>query len=118
MHLAISDHITFPLKFDGIKFIGCPIGTGAYCNTHIQKAIATVRTDLDLLTHFPLLHQRIKLAIYCCNTRITYLLLTVPLATALPTCHNTTRCSTTSWPLPLHSRTNTHKHQATGEGSH
>jgi hypothetical protein len=36
------------------------------------------------LTHFPLLHQRIKLAIYCCNTRITYLLRTVPLATALP----------------------------------
>jgi hypothetical protein len=44
MHLAISDHITFPLKFDGIKFIGCPIGTDAYCTTHIQKAIAKVRT--------------------------------------------------------------------------
>jgi hypothetical protein len=37
-----------------------------------------------MLIHFPHLHQRIKLAIYCCNTRISYLLQAVPPATAQP----------------------------------
>ena len=38
--------------------------------------------DLTCLLAFPPLHQRIKLAIYCCNTRIMYLLRALPLATS------------------------------------
>ena len=81
-HLAIDEHITFPLKLDGIKVLGCPIGTQVYSASQLQKTIAKVQTDLDLLNHFPHLHQRIKLAIYCCNTRISYLLQAVSLATS------------------------------------
>jgi hypothetical protein len=69
------------------------IGTEVYCASQLQKTIAKVQTDLALLNHFLyLLHQRIKLAIYCATR-------------AYPTCNNTTRCLTTSWPLPWHSRT-------------
>jgi hypothetical protein len=55
-HLAINEHITFPLKLDGIKVLGCPIGTEIYCASQLQKTIARVQADLDLLNHFPHLH--------------------------------------------------------------
>ena len=84
LHLPMSSNTTFPLKLDGITVLGCPIGTKEFCDHSIQTVIGKVERDLNQLRHFPHLHQRIKLAIYCCNTRITYLLRAVPLAIALP----------------------------------
>jgi hypothetical protein len=49
----MNDHIIFPLKLEGIKVLGCPIGTEVYCASQLQKTIAKVWTDLDLLNHFP-----------------------------------------------------------------
>ncbi len=47
------------------------------------KIVADIQKGLDVqhhaLTAFPSLHQRTKLALYCCNTRITYLEGAVPL---------------------------------------
>ena len=70
----MSSNTTFPLKLDGITVLGCPIGTKEFCDHSIQTVIGKVERDLNQLRHFPHLHQRIKLAIYCCNPRITYLL--------------------------------------------
>ena len=74
LHLQMSDSTAFPLALDGIKVLGCPIGTADYCASLVDKIISKVGTDLQHLKQFPHLHQRVKLAIYCCNTRITYLL--------------------------------------------
>jgi hypothetical protein len=68
----------FPLELTGIKILGCPIGTQMYCETQIRSTIAKIETDLQLLKDFKWLHQRAKLAIYCCNTRMTYLLRATP----------------------------------------
>ena len=69
---------TFPLHVQGIKVLGCPIGTEAFRHKLIDSIISKVSSDLDCLRQFPHLHQRVKLAIYCCNTRIHYLLRAVP----------------------------------------
>jgi hypothetical protein len=74
----------FPLKMEGITVLGCPIGTDTFCTHHIQKVVGTVERDLACLREFPFFHQRIKLAIYCCNTRPTYQLRSVSLHTSIP----------------------------------
>jgi hypothetical protein len=38
-----------------------------------------IRAELDLLSQFPALHQRTKLAIYCSKTSTSYLLCVIPL---------------------------------------
>ena len=69
---------SFPLELTGIKVLGCPIGTQAYCEHIISSTIAKIEAGLQLLKDFKWRHQRAKLAIYCCNTLITYLLLAAP----------------------------------------
>ena len=54
------------------------MGTQAYCENVICSTIAKIEADLLLLKDFKWCHQRAKLAIYCCNTRITYLLRAAP----------------------------------------
>jgi hypothetical protein len=63
----------------GLKVLGCPLGTSEFCSTHTNKVIANISADLDLLSQFPALHKRNKLAIYCSNARISYLLCALPL---------------------------------------
>ena len=75
---------SLPLSRDGLNLLGCPIGSKEYSTEHLHGIIGDIQKDLDALTALPCLHQRTKLAIYCCNTRITYLQRAVPLALSLP----------------------------------
>ena len=74
LYLNMTPGSSFPLKLEGITDLGCPIGTDTFCTHHIQKVVGTVERDLACLRECPFFHQRIKLAVYCCNTRPTYLL--------------------------------------------
>ena len=73
-----------PLHREGLNLLGCPIGSSQYSSVHLSRIVADIQKDLDALMAFPSLHQRTKLALYCCNTRITYLQRAVPLALSLP----------------------------------
>jgi hypothetical protein len=53
--------------------LGCPVGSPEYWTVYLSKIVADIQKDLDELSAFPSLHQRTKLALHCCNTRITYL---------------------------------------------
>jgi hypothetical protein len=75
---------SLPLHREGLNLLGCPVGSSQYSSVHLSKIVADIQTDLDALMAFPSLHQRTKLALYCCNTRITYLQRAVPLALSLP----------------------------------
>jgi hypothetical protein len=59
---------------EGIKVLGCPLGTEAYCKLVLEDITSKIEQDLTLLKEFPWLHQRTKLAIFCSNTRATYFL--------------------------------------------
>ena len=80
--VQMADMTFFPLHLLGIKVLGCPLCTEDYCNQLVQSLISKIDRDLTCLLAFPPLHQRIELAIYCCNTRIMYLLRALPLATS------------------------------------
>ena len=73
-----------PLARDGLPILGAPIGTSAYCTAQIRKTIASIQRDLDLLSTFDHRHQRTKLALYCCNSSIVYLLRELPLEVVRP----------------------------------
>ena len=73
-----------PLARDGLPILGAPIGTSAYCTAQIRKTITSIQRDLDLLSTFDHRHQRTKLALYCCNSRIVYLLRALPLEVVRP----------------------------------
>ena len=75
---------SLPLHREGLNILGCPVGSSEYSTAHLNKIVEDIQTDLDALMAFPSLHQRTKLALYCCNTRITYLQRAVPLALSLP----------------------------------
>ena len=85
---SASEPTHFELKFDngdliplagnGLKLLGCPIGTDDFCNSIVQRNTEDITSDLALLSKFPHLHQRMKLAIYCCNTRVMYMLRALP----------------------------------------
>ena len=72
-----------PLTWEGLKVLGCPLGTPEFCRSHTAKVMTNIKVDLDLLAHLPALHQRTKLAIYCCNARISYLLRAISLDLSL-----------------------------------
>ena len=73
-----------PIVRQGLKILGGPLGSPQYCAELVQKVIHSIKQDLDLLSAFPHLHQRTKLAVHCSNTRITYLLRSTPLSISLP----------------------------------
>ena len=73
-----------PLARDGLTILGAPIGTSAYCMAQIRKTITSIQRDLDLLSKLDHRHQRTKLALYCCNSRIMYLLRALPLEVVQP----------------------------------
>ncbi len=82
--IQITDYIAFPPKLAGIKVLGCPIGLPDFCDSLIQSLIGKVENNLSHLRQFPNIHRRIKLATYCCNARVVYLLRAVPVALILP----------------------------------
>jgi hypothetical protein len=51
---------------------------------HISKIVADIQKDLDELTALQSSHQGTMLALYCCNTCITYLQRAVTLDLSLP----------------------------------
>ena len=70
-HLEGGD--TIPLAHKGLQVLGCPAGTDEFCTTRLDLSCSEIERDLDLLQEVQYLHQRTKLAIYCCNTRATHL---------------------------------------------
>jgi len=87
LHWSLSTNTAIPLHLEGIKVLGCPLGADDYCSRLLKSVIAKVEDDLHHLRQFPHIHQRIKMTIYCCNTRISYILRTVPLALVSPHVH-------------------------------
>ena len=79
MCLPMLNDDYIPIAQSGLKIVGVPLGTHQFCQQQLQKTILSIKADLDLLKNFDFLHQRVKLALYCCNTRITYLLRATPL---------------------------------------
>jgi hypothetical protein len=69
---------------DGIKVLGCALGSDTFCETTIKKTANKIEHDLEYLDAFPHVHQRFKLATSCSNTRITYFLLAMKLKVTGP----------------------------------
>ena len=63
-----------PIVQSSLQILGVPLETHQFCQQQIQNTILSIKADLDLFRAFDSLHQRVKLALYCCNTRINYLL--------------------------------------------
>ena len=82
MQMPNGDRI--PLQRHGLTILGCPLGSREHVTAHLHAVIADIQKDLDAVTALPALHQRTKLAIYCCNTRITYLQRAIPIQHSLP----------------------------------
>jgi hypothetical protein len=81
-HLEGGD--TIPLAHKGLQILGCPAGTDEFCTTRLDLSCSEIERDLDLLQEVQYLHQRTKLAIYCCNTRATHLARSLPLHISEP----------------------------------
>ena len=79
VYFRLEDGDCIPLAHKGLKILGCPAGTDAFCTAHLDSSCKDIEHDLDLLHDIQYLHQRTKLAIYCCNTRATYLARSIPL---------------------------------------
>ena len=62
-----------PIVVLGVKVLGVPLGDAPFCAQQDSNTVLSIQSDLDLLSRFENRHQRTKLAVYCCNTRITYL---------------------------------------------
>ena len=74
LQCRLSNRHCIPLVKEGLKVLGCPIGSPAFCSATVGQIVADIQNDLLLLQDFQALHQRMKLATYCCNTRSSYLL--------------------------------------------
>jgi hypothetical protein len=83
-HVQLTQGIFIPLTVQGIKMLGCPMGEEEFCINIIQGTVAKIEKDLDLLVQFPFIHQQVKMAIYCSNTRANYLLRATDLNHAVP----------------------------------
>ena len=67
-----------PCTSDGLKFLDAPIGKIQYAPSNCKNIMSQVENDLTVLRQFPHLHQRLKLLIFCTNTRLMYFLRTIP----------------------------------------
>ena len=59
-----SNRIVIPVRQDGIKVLGCPLGSSQFCAEIMQKTAVKIEKDIELLLQFPHKHQRIKLATF------------------------------------------------------
>ena len=78
--LSMPNGDKVPISTQGLKILGCPIGVEEFCKSELTCIFNKISSDLDLLCTFPHLHQRMKMAIFCCNTRATYFLRAMPLS--------------------------------------
>ena len=76
--------LVIPWCTQGIKVVGCPLGTRQFCESTMLKTAEKIEQDINLLLRFPNKHQRIKLATYCVNSRASYFLRAADLEVSLP----------------------------------
>jgi hypothetical protein len=60
------------------------MGTDTFCANTLARTALKIEADLQALAVFPHLHQRIKMATFCTNTRPTYFLRAAKLHTSVP----------------------------------
>ena len=72
--IALPNGSLIRLAREGLKVLGCPLGTDTFCRVTVERTAALIEGDLESLKSFPHLHHRIKLAVFCSNKRATYLL--------------------------------------------
>ena len=82
--ISIGDHGRIPVAREGLKVLGGAVGTDAFCTGVFQKQVERILTDLARLDDIPHRHLRSKLAIYCCNGRLSYFMRLANLQTSLP----------------------------------
>ncbi len=80
----MADATLSKLLRDGIKILGCPMGTDTFCANTLARTALKIEADLHALAVFPHLHQRIKMATFCTNTRPTYFLRAAKLHMSVP----------------------------------
>ena len=85
--MAMANGELIHLAREGIKILGCPLGTSTFCQRVVEQT-ASIEVDFVLLSEFPHIHQHIKMATYCANTQATYYLRAVKLATSMPIMKN------------------------------
>ncbi len=66
--IQMADAILIKLLRDGLKILGCPMGTDTFCANTLARTALKIEADLQALAVFPHLHQRIKMATFCTNT--------------------------------------------------
>ena len=69
--------LELPCTSRGIKILGSPIGEETFAQELLEKIGSKVENDILLLKSFPYLHQRLKLATFCANKRLSYFLRTI-----------------------------------------
>ena len=69
--------LNFPCTSRGLKILGSPIGEDMFAQELLTKIALKIESDLQLHKAFPNIHQRLKLATFCSNKRISYFLQTV-----------------------------------------
>jgi hypothetical protein len=57
--------------------LGSPIGEEAFAQELLEKLGSKIENDILLLKSFPYLQQRLKLATFCANKRLSYFLRTI-----------------------------------------
>ena len=84
-HLFCTDNgIALPWSQSGIKVLGCPLGSSKFCSQLMNKLATKIEGDISALLLFPHIHQRLKLATYCANTRAAYFLRAASLDASRP----------------------------------
>ncbi len=82
--IQMADASLIKLSRDGLKILGCPMGTDTFCANTLARTALKIEVDLQALAVFPHLHQRIKMATFCTNTRPTYFLRSAKSHTSVP----------------------------------
>ena len=74
--------ISLPIAKDGLKVLGGAVGSESFCSEVFGRNVAKIVQDVEHLELVDSLHLRSKLAVYCCNTRISYFLRLASLRTS------------------------------------
>ena len=64
--IQMADATLIKLSRDGLKILGCPMGTDTFCANTLARTALKIEADLQALAVFS---QRIKMATFCTNTR-------------------------------------------------
>jgi hypothetical protein len=75
--MVSSGGLELPCTSRGSKVLGSPIGEETFVQELLKKIGSKIENDILLLKSFPCLHQRLKLATFCANKRLSYFLRTI-----------------------------------------